>query len=113
MEISGFLVVFLSQVSDMAMTSGLAEYAKAVNITNLGSRLLILTCMKPRLLRLQKSTKSTWGVGVDLGTAGPGLTSTSPEDQRRSRIRVRLNAIRTGRLARLEQRVKGTGFWAQ
>ena len=68
----------------------------------------MLTCMKPRLLRLQKSTnESTWGMGVELGTAGPGLTSTSPEEQRRSRIRVRLKAIRTGRLARSEQRVKG------
>ena len=74
----------------------------------------MLTCMKPRLLRLQKSTnENTWGVGVELGTAGPGLTSTSPEEQMRSRISVRLKAIRTGRLARSEQRVKGAGFWAQ
>ena len=59
--------------------------------------------MKPRLLRLQKSTnESTWGVGVELGTAGPGLTSTSPEEQR-SRMRVRLKAIRTGRLVRSDQ----------
>ena len=108
---SGFLVVFLSQDSDTAMTSGLAECAKAVSKTNLGSRLRMLTCMKPRLLRLQKSTnESTWGVGVELGTAGPGLTSTSPEEQRRSRIRVRLKAIRTGRLVRSEQRVKGADF---
>jgi hypothetical protein len=43
--------------------------------------------MKPRLLWLQKSTnESTWGVGVELGTAGPGLTSTSPEEQRRSKF---------------------------
>ena len=74
----------------MAKTSGLAECAKSVNKTNLGSRLLMLTCMKPRLF--QKSTnESTWEVGVELGTAGPGLTFTSPEEQRRSRIRVRLN----------------------
>ena len=74
----------------------------------------MLTCMKQRLLRLQKSTNgSTWGIGVELGTAGPGLTSTSPEEQRRSRIRVRLKAIRTGRLVRSEQRVKGAGFWAR
>ena len=107
-------MVFLSQDSDTAKTSGLAECAKAVSKTNLGSRLLMLTCMKPRLLRLQKSTnESTWGVGVELGTAGPGLTSTSPEDQRRSRIRVQLKAIRTGCLARSEQRVKGAGFWAR
>ena len=73
-------MVFLNQDSDTAKTFGLAEYAKAVNKTNLGSRLLMLTCMKPRLLRLQKSTnESTWGVGLELGTAGPGLTSTSPE----------------------------------
>ena len=85
------MVVFLSQDSDTAKTSGLAECAKAVNRTNLGRRLLMLTCMKPRLLRLQKSSKeSTWGIGVELGTAGPGFTSTSPEEQRRSRIRVRL-----------------------
>ena len=45
----------------------------------------MLTCMKPRLLRLQKSTKdSAWGIGVELGATGPGLTSTSPEEQRRS-----------------------------
>ena len=109
---SGFLVVFLSQDSDTAKTS--IRVAKAVNKANLGSRLLMLTCMKPRLLRLQKSTnESTWGVGVEVGTAGPGLTSTSPEEQRRSRIKVWLKAIITGRLARSEQRVKGAGFWAQ
>ena len=85
MEISGFLVVFLSQDSDTAKTSGLAECAKAVSKTNLGSMLLMLTCMKPRLLRLQKSTnESSGGVGVELGTAGPGLG-------------VRLKAIQTGR----------------
>ena len=50
----------------------------------------MLTCMKPRLLRLQKSTnESTWGMGVELGTAGPGLTSTSPEEEMRSSIRSR------------------------
>ena len=74
----------------------------------------MLTCMKPRLLHLQKSTtESTWGVGVELGTAVPGLTSTSPEEQRRSRISVRLKARQTARLARSEQRVKGAGFWAR
>ena len=88
------MVVFLSQDSDTARTSGLAECAKAVNKTNLGRRLLMLTCMKPRLLQLQKSTnESAWGMEVELNTAGPGLTSTSPEEQR-SRIRVRLKAIR-------------------
>ena len=46
-------------------------------------------------------------MGVERGTAGPGLTSTSPEEQRRSKIRLRLKTIRTGRLARSEQRVKG------
>jgi hypothetical protein len=71
----------------------------------------MLTCMKPRLLRLQKSTnESTCGMGVELGIAGPGLTSTSPEEQRRIRIRVRLKAIRTGHLVHSEQRVKETGF---
>ena len=61
----------------------------------------MLTCMKPRLLQLQKSTnESVWGMGVELGTAGPGLTSTSPEEQKRSRIRVWLKAIRTDRLVR-------------
>jgi hypothetical protein len=114
MEILGFLVVFLSQDSDTAKTSGLAECAKAVSKTNLGSRLLMLTCMKPRLLQLQKSTnESIWGVGVELGTAGPGFTSTSPEEQRRSRIRVLLKAVTTGHLVRSEQRVKGAGFWAR
>jgi hypothetical protein len=88
----------------MARTSRLAECAKAVNKTNLVRRLLMLTCMKPKLLRLQKSTnESAWGMGVVLGAAGPGLTSTSPEEQRRSRIRVRLKAVRTGRLVRSEQ----------
>ena len=42
-------------------TSGLAECAKAVNKTNLGRRLLMLTCMKPKLLRLQKSSKESLG----------------------------------------------------
>ena len=107
-------VVFLSQDSDTARTSGLAECAKAVNKTNLGRRLLMLTCMKPRLLQLQNSTnESAWGMGVELGTAGPGLTSTSPEKQRRSRVRIWLKAIRTGSLVRSEQRVKGEGFWAR
>ena len=40
MEMSGFLVAFLSQDSDTARTSGLADCAKAVNKTNLGRRLL-------------------------------------------------------------------------
>ena len=85
-----------------------------VNKTNLGRRLLMLTCMKPRLLRLQKSTnESAWGMGAELGPAGPGLTFTSPEEQRRSRIRVRLKAIRTGRLVRSEKRVKRAGYWAR
>ena len=107
------MVAFLSQDSDTAKTSGLRhQCAKAVSKTNLERRLLMLTCMKPRHLRLQKLTnESTWGVGVELGTAGPGFTSTSPEEQRRSRIR--LKAIRTGRLARMEERVKGAGFWAR
>jgi hypothetical protein len=55
----------------------------------------MLTCMKPRFLQLQKSTNdSTWGIGVVLGATGPGLTSTSPEEQRRSRVRVRLKPIK-------------------
>ena len=62
----------------------------------------MLTCMKPRLLRLQKATNdSAWGVGVELGATGPGLT-------RRSRIRIRLKAIRTGRLVRWGQ-ISGRG----
>ena len=78
----------------MAKTSELAESAKAVNKTNLERRLLMLTCMKPRLLLLPKSTNErSWGMGMVQGAAGPGLTSTSPEEQRRSRIRVRLKAI--------------------
>uniref|UniRef100_A0AAZ3NQ89 Bile salt export pump n=1 Tax=Oncorhynchus tshawytscha TaxID=74940 RepID=A0AAZ3NQ89_ONCTS len=85
MEISEFLVAFLSQDSDTARTSGLAECARAVSKTNLGRRLLMLTCMKPRLLRSQKSTnEGAWG------HAGPGFTSTSPAEQRRSNMRVRL-----------------------
>ena len=35
-------------------------------------------------------------MGVMLGAAGPGLTSTSPEEQRMSRIRVWLKAKITG-----------------
>ena len=82
----------------------MAEYGEAVNITNLGRRLLMLTCMKLRLLRLQKSTNdSAWGIELILGATGPGLTSTSPEEQRRRRIRVRLKAIRTGHLVHSEQ----------
>ena len=108
-EISGFFLVFLSQDSATARTSGLAECAKAVNKTNLGRRLLMLICMKPRLFRLQKSTnESAWGMGVELGTARPGLTSTSPEEQKRSRIR--LMAIRTDRLVRWGKRIKGADF---
>jgi hypothetical protein len=76
----------------MASTSGLAECAKVVNKANLWGRLLMLTCMKPRLLRLRKLTnESAWGMGMVLRAAGPGLTSTSPEDDK---------AIRTGRLVR-------------
>jgi hypothetical protein len=108
MEISGFLVAFQSQESDMA------ECAKALNKTNLGRRLLMLSCMKPMLLRLQMSTnESAWGMGVMLGAAGPGLTSTSSEEQRRSRMRVWLKAKITGRLVLSEQRVKGAGFWSR
>uniref|UniRef100_A0A8C7KLA1 Cyclin dependent kinase 18 n=1 Tax=Oncorhynchus kisutch TaxID=8019 RepID=A0A8C7KLA1_ONCKI len=74
------------------------EFTEQINQLNIqhtqGRRLLMLTCMKPRLLRLQKSSKeSAWGIGVELGTAGPGFTSTSPEEQRRSRIRVRLKDV--------------------
>jgi hypothetical protein len=57
--------------------------------------------MKPKLLQLQKSAnESAWGIGVVVGSIGPGLTSTSPEEQRMSRIRVQVKAIRTGRLVR-------------
>ena len=67
--------------------------------------------MKPRLLHLHKLTnESAWGIGVELGAAGPRLTSTSPEEQRRSRIKAWLQ---TGRLVHLAQRVKGTGFRAR
>jgi predicted transcriptional regulator len=52
-------------------------------------------------------------MGVVLVAAGPGLTSTSPEEQRRSGIKVWLKAIRTGRLVHSEQRVKGADFWAR
>ena len=46
MEIPEFLVAFLSQDSDTARTSGLVECARAVNKTNLGRRLLMLTYTK-------------------------------------------------------------------
>ena len=53
----------------------------------------MLKRMKPRLFRLQKSTnESAWGIGVVLGATGPGLTSISPEEQRRRRSKVRLKA---------------------
>ena len=52
------------------------------------------------------------GIGVELGATEPGLTSTLPEERRRSRIRVRLKAVRTGNLVRWEQRIKGAYFWA-
>jgi hypothetical protein len=115
MEMSDFLVAFggLSQDSDTAMTWGLAECAKAVKKTNLERRLLMLTYMKPRHLRFQKSRNdSAWGIGVELGVTGPGLTSTSPDEQTRSRIRVRLKAIRTGCIVCWGQRIKGADFWA-
>lgn len=74
----------------------------------------MLTCIKPRLLWLQKSTnESVWGMGAELPAAGPGLTSTLPEEQWKSRIMVRLKAIRNGRPVCSEQRVKGTGFCAE
>ena len=86
--------------------SGLAECAKAVRKTNLGRRLLMLTCMKPRLFWLQKSTnESVWG------HAGPGLASTSPEEQRTTRMRVWLKTSKTGRLVHWEQSIKGADFW--
>ena len=98
MEISEFLVAFLSQDSDKTMTSGLVECAKAVSKTNLRRRLLMLIFMKPRLLRLQKSTNEN-----ACGHTGPGLTFTSPEEQRRSRMRVWLKASKTGLLVRWGQ----------
>ena len=52
-------VAFLSQDTDMARTSGLEERAKAVNKANLWRRLLKLSCLKPRLLRLQESTNES------------------------------------------------------
>ena len=110
MDISEFLVAFLSQDSDTARTSGLVECAKAVNKSNLGRRLLMLTCKKPRFLRLQKSTnESAWG--VMLGTTGPGFTSTSPEEQRSCRISVRLRALKTGLLVHWVHRIIGADFW--
>ena len=40
------------------------------------------TCMKPRLLQLQKATNdSVWAMGEELDTAGPGLTATSPDEE--------------------------------
>ena len=67
----------------------------------------MLTCMKPRLFRSQNSTnEGAWG------HAGPGFTATSPEEQRRSRMRVRLKAVKTGRLERCGQEIKGADFWA-
>jgi hypothetical protein len=67
--------------------------------------------MKPRLLRLQKSTnESAWRMGLELGAAGSGLTSTSQEEPSRSRIRVWPKPIRTGCLVHSEQRVNGADF---
>ena len=113
MDISEFLVAFLSQDSDTARTSELAECVKAVNKANLGGRFLMLTCMNPRLLRLQKSTNESAGsIGVVLGATGPGLTFTSPEEQRRIRIRVRLNAMRTGPFGTQSKRIRFSGHIA-
>ena len=64
----------------------------------------MLTCMKPRL---QKSTNES-----ARRYAGPGLTSTSPDEQRRSRMRVLLKSIKTGHLVRWGQRIKGADFGA-
>ncbi|XP_064781721.1 rho-associated protein kinase 2-like isoform X1 [Oncorhynchus masou masou] len=41
---------------------------------------------------LKSTNESAWG------HAGPGLTPTSPEEQRRSRMRIRLKTIKTGHL---------------
>jgi hypothetical protein len=74
MEISEYLVTFLTQDSVTAKILGFAECAKAVSKTNLGRRFLMLTCMKQMLFRLQISTnESAWG------HAGPGLTPTEEE----------------------------------
>ena len=55
--------------------------------------------MKPMLLRLQKlANESARGMGVMLGAAGPGLTSTSPEEKWSNSILLWLKANRTGRL---------------
>jgi hypothetical protein len=67
MEVSEFLVAFLSQDSDMTRTSGLVECAKAVNKANLRRRLLMLTCMNPGLLHSQKSTNESAGDTQGLG----------------------------------------------
>ena len=56
-----------------------------------------------RLKSKLSPNESAWGMGVEIGAAGPGLTSTSPEEQRRSRIRVRLKAMRIGLLGHPEQ----------
>ena len=98
-------MAFLTQDSKTARTSGLAECAKAVTKTKLGRRLLILTCIKPRLFLSQKSTNE----GAR-GHVGPGFTSTSPAEQRRSRMRVRLKAIKTGHLERGGQIIIGADF---
>ena len=51
--------------------------------------------------------ESAWGIGMELGTGGPGFTSTSPEEQRRSRIREQLKAMRIGRLEQSKMRFLG------
>ena len=104
-------MVFLSQDSDKARTYGLAECAKAVNKTKLREESSNVDMHEGCYGYRSQQMRTPFGMGVELGTAGPGLTSTSPEEQRRSRIRVWLKAIRTGRLVRSEQRVKGAGFW--
>jgi hypothetical protein len=86
---------------------------KHLNKTNLGRRISDVNIQYIRLLRLQKSTNdSALGIGVVLESTGPGLTSPSQEEQKRSRIRVWLKAIRTGCLECWEQRIKGADFWA-
>ena len=57
MEISEFLVAFLSQDSDTARTSGLEECAKAVSKTNLGRWLLMLKMHETKALTVTAVNK--------------------------------------------------------
>ena len=70
----------------------------------------MLTCMKPRLLQLQKSTiERASGIGVILGATGPGLTSTSTEEEQ---DKGTFKGYNNWSSSALGTENKGADFWA-